>query len=117
LHTEVLESRGDITEGNELSNAPKNSFNLWTTYQLLDNLQFGFGAQYIDDRFNSTANTRVAPSYITYELNATYQINSNANIRVNLQNVTDEEYIDYVGGGHFIPGLARFAMVSANFSF
>lgn len=117
LHTEVLESRGDIAEGNELSNSPKNSFNLWATYQLLDNLQFGLGAQYIDDRFSNNANTRVAPSYTIYEMSATYQINQSTNIRLNLQNVTDEEYIDYVGGGHFIPGMSQFAMLSANFNF
>jgi catecholate siderophore receptor len=34
-----------------------------------------------------------------------------------LQNLTDEEYIDYVGGGHFIPGLGRTALLTTNFNF
>ena len=117
LDTEITDSL-DITQiGNELGNSPENSFNFWGTYNVRDNLQFGLGAQFVDDRFNSTANTRFAPSYWVYEASATYIVNDQLNFRLNIQNLTDEEYIDYVGGGHFIPGLTRVAMLSTSFSF
>ena len=117
LDTEIRDSL-DITEiGKELGNSPQNSFNLWGTHDVLDNLQFGLGAQFVDDRFNSIANTRIAPSYWVYELSAAYMVNERLNFRLNIQNLTDEEYIDYVGGGHFIPGLGRVAMLNTTFSF
>ena len=117
LDTEIRDSL-DITEiGKELSNSPENSFNFWGTYDVQDKLQFGLGMQFIDDRYNSIANTRTAPSYWVYEASVAYMVNERLNLRLNIQNLTDEEYIDYVGGGHFIPGIGRVAMLSTSFSF
>lgn len=117
LDTEITDSL-DLTEiGNELGNSPENSFNFWGTYSLQDNLQFGLGAQFVDDRYNSTANTRTAPDYWVYEVSGTYVHNDQLSFRLNVQNLTDREYIDYVGGGHFIPGLGRTIMLSSSFNF
>jgi catecholate siderophore receptor len=34
-----------------------------------------------------------------------------------VDNLTDEDYIDRVGGGHFIPGWGRSAVLSATMTF
>jgi catecholate siderophore receptor len=65
----------------------------------------GLGAQYVDLRYNSVANTRAAPDYWVYEASASYVVSDSLNFRLNLQNATDEQYIDFVGGGYFIPGM------------
>ena len=117
LDTEITDSKDASQIGNELSNSPKHSLSLWSTYQVMEQLQLGVGAQFVDDRFNNTSNARTAPHYSIYEFFANYELNDRTNLRLNVQNLTDEQYIDYVGGGHFIPGLGRMALLSANFSF
>ncbi len=117
LNTEILETLDLSQLGNQLGNSPENSFNFWGTYNLSNSLQIRLGAQFVDDRFNSTANTRTAPEYWVYEISGTYVLNERLNFRLNIQNLTDEKYIDYVGGGHFIPGLGRIAMLNTSYNF
>lgn len=117
LDTEITRSL-DLSEvGNELSNSPRHSFNLWGNYDLTSRLQIGFGAQYADTRWNSVSNERQAPDYTVYEAALTYIASEQLNFRLNVQNLTDERYIDYVGGGHFIPGNGRLAMLTTSFAF
>ncbi|MCK7598389.1 TonB-dependent siderophore receptor [Microbulbifer sp. CAU 1566] len=117
LDSEVLKSKDAAELGNELSNSPHHTFNLWANYLMGEKLQLGAGAQYVGDRYNSTANTRQAPDYWTLEASGVYAFSNNISAQLNLQNLTDEEYIDYVGGGHFIPGLGRTALLSLNFTY
>src|SRR5690606_30155010 len=117
LDTEILDSLNAADIGNRLDNSPEHSFTLWGTYNLLDTLQFGLGAQYVDERYSNIANTRSAPDYWVYEASASYVVNERLSFRLNLQNLTDEDYIDFVGGGHFIPGMGRLALLSTHFSF
>ncbi len=117
LDTEVTESKNPSEIGHALANSPQHSFNWWSTYQVDENLQLGLGAQFVDDRFNRVPNTRVAPSYWTCELSASYTVSDRLSFRLNVQNVLDEDFIDYVGGGHFIPGMARVALLSSTFRF
>ena len=117
LDTEITESLNATEVGNELGNAPKNSFNLWSTYSFSERFEVGLGAQYVDERFNSTTNLRTAPSYWVGELSASFQLNEHIGFRLNVQNLTDEEYIDFVAGGHFIPGIGRVALLNSTFYF
>ena len=117
--SEVTESRNPDEKGNELMNVPRNTFNLWTTYDLPWNLQIGGGAQYVDSRFSSTLDSsrREAPSYVTFDAMAAWNVNKNFTLRLNVYNLADEEFIDRVGGGHFIPGAGRSATLTASLRF
>lgn len=117
LDTEITESLNEGEVGQEFDNSPRNSFNLWGTYAVNDDFELGLGAQYVDDRYNSVSNARAAPSYWVYEASAAYAYSDNLGFRLNVQNIADEEYIDYVGGGHFIPGLGRVILLSSYFNF
>jgi catecholate siderophore receptor len=119
LLSEITESNNPREEGNELSNTPKNTFSLWMTYDLPWNLQIGGGAQYTDSRFNTNTevNRREAPSYLLFDAMAAWNVNKNFSLRLNVYNLTDEEYIDRVGGGHFVPGAGRSAVLTASFKF
>jgi catecholate siderophore receptor len=117
LDSEITDSLNTGEIGKTLANSPEHSFNLWGTYTVNNNVQFGLGAMYVDDRFNNTSNERVAPGYWLGEASATWVMNDKVNVRFNIQNLTNEDYIDYVGGGHFIPGMGRLAMLSTNISF
>jgi catecholate siderophore receptor len=117
LESEVRKSRNPAELGNELSNTPRHTLSLWTTYELPWNLEIGAGAQFTDSRFSNTANTREAPGYWLFDAMAAYHVNERLSLRLNVYNLADKEYIDRVGGGHFIPGGGRFAMVKAAFKF
>jgi catecholate siderophore receptor len=114
---EVTKSRNPVEEGNETTNTPEHSFSLWTVYEVTDALEAGLGGQYVGDRHASTTNNRVAPSYWTLDAMAAYEINKNWSVRMNLYNLLDEEYIDRVGGGHFVPGAGRSVVFSTNYRF
>ncbi|HEU5122642.1 MAG TPA: TonB-dependent siderophore receptor [Verrucomicrobiae bacterium] len=119
MHSEI-ESSGDPAEvGADFDNTPEHSFSLWTTYTLGD-FDLGFGANYVGDRLNNnsgSANPRTAPDYWLFDAMAAYHVNDNVTLRLNVYNLADEDYIDRVGGGHFIPGRGRSAVLAANFSF
>lgn len=117
LDSEIKKSKDPAEVGKELSNAPRNSFNLWTTYDLLSSLQLGFGAQYVGKRFSNFTNTRAAPAYWIYDAMVGYRVSNNLSLRLNAQNLTDEKYIGFVGGGHFIPGAGRTILLSSVIDF
>ncbi len=117
LHSEILDSNNDTEVGNELANTPENSFSLWTTYSLPFGLQIGGGAQYRGSVYSSNANTRKAPDYWVFDGMISYRVSKHLTLQLNGYNLADEEYIDRVGGGHFIPGPGRSAVLSANLSF
>jgi catecholate siderophore receptor len=117
LVSEITESQDPTEIGNELSNTPEHSANLWTTYQLPFRLEIGGGVQYVGSRFSSNANNRKAPDYVVFDAMLGFEATENLTFRLNVYNLADEEYIDRVGGGHFIPGVGRSAVLSANLSF
>ncbi len=114
LNTKVKKSL-DNYEGNVLGNSPKHSFSVWGNYELNDKIFFGGGVRYIGERSNGR--TSIAPSYATVDLSATYQMSDDVSLQLNILNVADKEYIDQVGGGHFIPGEGRSAALTVKYSF
>ncbi|MCF7785460.1 MAG: TonB-dependent siderophore receptor [Prosthecobacter sp.] len=105
--------------GQSLSNAPPQTFNLWTTYTLLEKTQFGFGAQYMGPRTSndSATNARTAPSYWTLDAMVSYKFTEKVSLRLNIYNLADERYIGSVGGGHFVPSPGRSAALTASIKF
>ena len=118
MESEVLDSTNATEEGSALSRVPEHSFNLWTTYRLPFGLTLGAGTQYMGsvDRSTTTLN-QVVPSYWIYNAMASYEVNKHLTVRLNVNNLTDEEYVDRVGGGHYIPGATRSFILTAIFAF
>lgn len=117
LDSEVVRSNTPAELGNPLANTPRHSGNLWTTYHWARGFEMGGGIQYVDDRYNNNTATRVAPAYTLLDLTAAYEVNQLLTLRLNVNNVTDERYIDRVGGGHFIPGAGRSVALTTGFGF
>jgi catecholate siderophore receptor len=95
---------------------PENTFNIWTDYRL-GKVSLGGGAQYMDSVYRNAINTLEVPSYWLVGAMAAYQMTQSLTLRLNVNNLTDEAYVDRVGGGHYIPGAGRTAMVTAEFGF
>lgn len=117
LDGKVISSKNASEVGRELANSPRHSFSVWSTYELPWNVDIGAGTQYVDRRFNSTTTPRKAPSYWLADAMAAYRVNQNVTLRLNAYNLFDKEYIDRVGGGHFIPGAGRSAVVTTEVKF
>ncbi|WP_395748059.1 TonB-dependent receptor [Prosthecobacter sp.] len=120
----VMESRTRAsttagTVGQSLSNAPPQTFNLWTTYTLWEKTQFGFGPQYMASRTSSDAATgaRTAPGYWTMDAMVSHKFSEKFSLRLNIYNLANERYIGSVGGGQFVPGPGRSAALTASIKF
>lgn len=117
LDSEVTESLNDAERGNRLGNTPRHSASVWTTYEATERLQFGFGGRHVGARYSNTANTREAKGYSVVDAMAALVINDATRLRINGYNLTDKDYIETVGGGHYTPGSGRSWMASLDLSF
>ncbi|WP_435635180.1 TonB-dependent receptor [Pseudomonas solani] len=116
--TGVVTSITNAAKGNEMPNTPKNSFSLWTTYQVLPQLTVGGGAFYVDDVFGDNNNSVYVPSYWRYDAMVAYKLTKNVDLQLNVQNLTDETYYDKAYSTHFANQAAgRTALLSTNFHF
>jgi catecholate siderophore receptor len=71
----------------------------------------------MDAVFRNATNTTSVPSYWLANALVTYRLNEQLTIRVNGQNLADAQYVDRVGGGHYIPGPRRQVIVNADVGF
>ncbi|HEX8031474.1 MAG TPA: TonB-dependent siderophore receptor [Vicinamibacterales bacterium] len=96
-----------------LALTPENTLSLWTTFDLPRGIGVGGGAQFMDSVFRNATNTTQVPSYWLINATASYAVNSHMTLRFNASNLIDEQYVDRVGGGHYVPGPGRQMMVTA----
>lgn len=114
-----------VNQGDQLANTPEHTFSLFTTYDLTDAFSFGGGAYYVSDSFGGNqggagggGNRIFAPAYWRFDAYASYQIRENVGLQLNIQNVTDEDYIARTNGVHHADyGPARQAILSLNVRF
>ncbi|ART83943.1 TonB-dependent siderophore receptor [Oceanisphaera profunda] len=111
--------------GQPLGNTPRNSANLWTTYEVLPGVEVGYGAAYVGSRQVASDVAAKLDSYWVHNAMASYQVNDALSMQLNVNNLFDEEYVAGVRGR---PGLddrssaielgeGRSAVVSANYRF
>lgn len=120
LDTEYKISANGLERGQELPLVPEVSANAWTTYVLPFGLTVGLGLQYIDDMVRSRSATLgelVVDGTVLVDAMASYQLNDMVSLRLNVINLTDEEYVDRFGGGHYVPGAGRSAQLTAYLTF
>lgn len=115
----LLTANGD----NALTYTPKQSFNLWTSYQLSMGVKIGGGARFNDQLLRGTDGAVGTPayteSYWVFDAMASYAVNRNIDLRLNVYNVSDERYVASINksGYRYTPGTPRSASLTANFRF
>ncbi|HEU4596282.1 MAG TPA: TonB-dependent siderophore receptor [Pyrinomonadaceae bacterium] len=117
LDSEIVESNTAAEVGKEIQNTPRNSLSLWTTYNTPWKLELGGGARFVGRRFGNNTNTRQVEGYWLLDLMASYPLGRHVDLRLNVNNLTDEFYFDRLGGGHLVPGTARTVTLSTGFNF
>ncbi|HUE92868.1 catecholate siderophore receptor Fiu [Pseudomonas sp.] len=117
---------GVVSENSGVRWSPDLTATLWTSYTLGD-LTLGGGARYVSEQDRvvtsgtnlATQNMPSIPSYWVADAMAAYRVNDNVNLRVNLYNLFDEEYIETLnnGGSRARLGAPRSAMFTTELSF
>jgi catecholate siderophore receptor len=110
----------DILAGDPLPNTPEHSASLWTTYQVSQAFSVGYGVTYQGEytfaRATGAPDLYYTPDYLLHRAMATYDINDNIGLQLNIDNVTDEEYYERIRNnatsGWATPGAARSAVLS-----
>jgi catecholate siderophore receptor len=102
---------------NALALTPEHTVSLWTTFQLPWDISIGGGAQFMDAVFRNATNTAVVPSYWVINTLASYEVNQHLTLRLNVNNLANEAYVDRIGGGHYIPGPRRSVQLSSAVKF
>lgn len=126
MDSRVTDSKAfPLAIGARLANVPRNTFNLWSTYQLPRHLQVGFGGNFVDARTaSSTAPTdpvtglvKQLPGYWVFNAMAQYPLSERVDLQLNVYNLADNYYYDAPHPGHIVPGIARTARLSLNYKF
>lgn len=118
MDTKVTDSPNLEEIGTELAFAPSESFNLWLDYQATDRLTLGGGAIYSGSQsFSSSSETPSEASYWLADLTASYRVNDSLSLRLNIDNATDEKYIERGSSNRSVPGSSRSAKLTANYRF
>lgn len=115
----------NVNVGDQLANTPEHSFSLFSTYKLTEAFSLGGGAYYVSDSFGGNqggagggSSGVYAPDYWRFDAFASYQINKSLSLQLNVQNVTDEDYIARTNGVHHADyGPARQAILTLNAKF
>lgn len=128
LDSEVLQSVSDFVKqstgidaqkGNPLTNTPRHSASLWTTY-VLDRWIFGYGATYQGKTYlsNNTVPLFQTDDYWVHRVMASYQFNPSLGLQLNINNLTDKEYYARIRNNRWAtPGEGRTAILSLSGSF
>ncbi len=87
--------------GNRVQNVAENSATLWTTYQVMPQLTLGAGAVAMDKIYGNAANTKFVPGYVRYDAMARYQVNSNVDLQLNINNLSDTRYFSKAYSSHY----------------
>ncbi|MBK7300600.1 MAG: TonB-dependent siderophore receptor [Moraxellaceae bacterium] len=99
-------STGAISTSDSIRWTPDMTASLWTSYTL-DKLTLGGGARYVSEQKRVvTTNTNLAtqnmpaiPAYTVVDMMAAYKVSKNTNLRLNVYNVFNEEYISTLNNG------------------
>lgn len=115
LDSEIRESNTPAEVGKDLLNTPRHSFSLWSTYRFPAGVEIGGGARYASSRFTSNTNTREVGDYWLADATIAYDLSEKVRLRLNVFNIFDEDYVDALSGGHFVPGTGRSAVATLAF--
>lgn len=104
--------------GNRFPSTPKHSASLWTSYAFTKDFTAGFGMSAMSKVYANVNNNKWAPGYARFDAMASYALNKDISLQLNLQNLTDKLYFDKVSSPHYA-GVApgRSATLTANFKF
>ncbi|MCE7798634.1 TonB-dependent siderophore receptor [Sphingobium sufflavum] len=121
----VADGLADTQSGGIVTNTPKHSGSVFTSYSFPFGLQVGYGVTYQGKLLLTTINNtnpsqllNYVPAYTTQRLMVAYKIDDNFKAQVNVQNLFNERYVTTVrNDGWATPGTTRQAVFSLTGTF
>lgn len=105
-------------EGNQFPNTAKDSFSVWSSYQVLPRLTLGGGANYVSKVYGNVANSKWVPEYWRFDAMASVEIDRRLSLRLNVTNLFDKVYYDRAYSTHMATvATGRQAILTANYRF
>jgi catecholate siderophore receptor len=108
----------DFAAGSRLTQTPKHSGSLFTTYRLPFGLTIGYGATY-QGEFPINTPSATAPAvvyaddYLTHQGYLAYELSPNLSAQLNVKNIGDKLYYTRIrNNGWATPGDARSAVLT-----
>lgn len=131
MKAKVLESATAANVGKTLANFAERSASALLKYQVTDALALGGAVKYESQRYGGQPDTAAGfdpatghysqpvPSYTVFDLFGSYRINKSLDLRVNLLNVTNEDYYlaVYRSGSFLYKGDGRALRVTLDYEF
>ena len=124
MDTEVVAGTNVTADGSrELAYTPDRAFTAWTTYRFDNGLTLGGGARYSGEMKRGTDGAIGTPAYTedywVFDAVASYAFNDAFDVRLNLYNLADENYVAAINksGYRYTPGQPRSALLTFNVKF
>jgi len=124
MSAKVTNGRAVAADGEVyLAYTPKQSFTSWTSYTLPFGLTVGGGVRFNDQLRRGTDGAVGTPSHIdsywVADAMASYPLNKHIDLRLNVYNLTDKEYVAAINksGYRYTPGQPRSGSLTANIKF
>lgn len=119
LQDRITQTTDPLALGKQSPNAPNNAYSFWTTFDVTLQWTLGSGLNYVSHRYADTENTAGVPSYVVFNEMASYQVNKNLKLQLNLNNLTNKLYYssiyyDEIDENHAVPAPGRTLILSAN---
>lgn len=123
LDAEITDATVADNAGNEVPQAPKNSFAFWTNYDLstvMDTgpgrLEVGGGATYREAMYVNDTNTARVPFNLSWDARVAYEL-ENVSFAVNGYNLADRLNYDQTWTNRVVPGQGRTVLLTVGFNF
>ncbi len=111
--------------GARLANVPRDTFNLWTHWDLPWRWELGAGGNYVSSRTASstapldpsTGLVKQAPGYWVFNFMAKRSLAEHVDLQLNVNNLANRYYYDQLHPGHIVLGPGRSALIGLKFKF
>ncbi|MET0586887.1 MAG: TonB-dependent receptor [Novosphingobium sp.] len=111
----------DYQAGQPLTNTPKHSGSLFTTYSFPFGLQVGYGLTYQGSFYLTNATNAAiykSKDWLTHRAMLAYSFDNGLSAQLNIQNLTNEKYYTSIrNNGWATPGEGRSAVLTLSYSF
>lgn len=119
--TAITCATSDVQAGNPLTQTPKHSGSLFTTYQFPFGLQVGYGLTYQGSFLLTNASNAAiykSDDWLTHRAYVAWNFDNGLTAQVNVQNLTNKKYFTAIrNNGWATPGEGRSAVFSLSYSF
>ncbi|HTF97492.1 MAG TPA: TonB-dependent siderophore receptor [Cellvibrio sp.] len=115
---ETTEDTNNALIGKPIRNVPKNTLALATDYLISDAFNIGTAINYVDERTGDTEGTFTLPDYWRVDAFASYTINQQWQLRLSVDNLTNEKYYEHAFSLFEVwPGAPRTVSASVKATF